>query len=91
MAGVALVAASFPLHKEADRRYALYLRETDVSHIDERFRATTRMDRLSSAALLTGEALLVTSVWLRFVHPQGPANRVTFVVEPQRCAWSLRF
>ena len=90
-AGAGLVALSFPLAHEADRRYELYLGETDVSAIDARFDATTRMDRLASAALLTGEALLATAVWLRFVHRPSASNPVTFEVEPSRCAVSLRF
>lgn len=89
--GAALVAGSFPLAHEADRRYAAYLVETDVARIDARFDATTRMDRLASASLLTGEGLLATAVWLRFVHRPREHERVTFVVEPARCAVALRF
>ena len=91
IAGVGLVAGSFPLSADADRRYELYLRETDISRIDERFRATERMDRLASGALLTGEALLAAAVWLRFVHHPHREDRVTIVAVPQRCALSLRF
>ena len=89
--GVGLVAGSFPLAREADRRYAAYLTETDVTQIDARFEATTRMDHLASGALLAGEGLLVTSVWLRFLHPPRERNRLTFEVEPTQCAVSLRF
>src|SRR5690349_1591016 len=66
--GAVLIGASFPLANEADRRYAVYLTETDVSRIDERFQATAHMDRLASGTLLTGEGLLATAVWLRFLH-----------------------
>jgi hypothetical protein len=90
-AGVGFIAVSFPLAHEADHRYAQYLAETDVALIDERYDATTRMDRLATATLLTGEALLVTSVWLRFVHAPRETNRLSFAVEPSRCAVSLRF
>lgn len=94
-AGATLVAGSFPLAHEADRRYERYLGETDVASIDARFNAATRTDRLASAALLTGEGLLATAVWLRFVHrpnaPDRKPDRVTFEVEPSRCAVSLRF
>jgi hypothetical protein len=89
--GAGLVAGSFPLAHEADRRYDRYLAETDVARIDERFAATTRMDRLASAALLTGEGLLATAVWLRFVHPAREPRRLALEVEPSRCAVSLRF
>jgi hypothetical protein len=85
------VAGSFPLAAEADRRYAVYLAETDVARIDARFAATTRMDRLASGTLLTGEGLLVTAVWLRFLRPPRVGNRLSFEVEPARCAVSLRF
>ncbi len=94
-AGAGLVAGSFPLAHESDRRYERYLGETDVAAIDARFAATTRMDRLASAALLTGEGLLATAVWLRFVHrnaePHRTPSRLTLEVEPSRCAVSLRF
>jgi hypothetical protein len=88
--GAACIAASFPLGDEADRRYHRYLFETDRTRIDERFRATTRMDRLSSASLLTGEGLLATAVYLRFVRHPAHA-RVSLQVEPTACAVSLRF
>ena len=91
LAGVGLVIASFPLEHEADRRYAMYLSETDVTRLDERFAATERMDRLASGSLLVGEALLATAVWLRFVHHPGPQHRVALALRPDRCALSLRF
>ena len=91
LAGAGLVAGSFPLAAEADRRYAVYLAETDVAAIDARFNATTRMDRLASSTLLAGEGLLATAVWLRFLHAPRESNRLTFEVEPARCAVSLRF
>ena len=90
-AGAGLVAASFPLAHESDRRYERYLTETDITRIDSRFAATRRMDRVASAALLTGEGLLATAVWLRFVHPPTPTRRLALQVEPSRCAVSLRF
>jgi hypothetical protein len=89
--GVGLVASSFPLSHEADRRYAAYLGETDVSQIDARYDATTRMDYLASGALLVGEGLMVTAVWLRFLHAPPEGNRLAVEVEPTRCAVSLHF
>ena len=91
LAGAGLVAVSFPLAAEADHRYARYLDETDVSRIDDRFAATARMDRLASGTLLAGEGLLATALWLRFLRPPRVGNRLTFEVEPARCAVSLRF
>jgi hypothetical protein len=88
--GVALVAASFPIAAEADRRYADYLDETDPAQIEDHYQAARHADQLSSAALLTGEALLVGAVYLRFVrHPHAP--RAAIAVLPGRCAVSVRF
>jgi hypothetical protein len=91
LAGAGLVIASFPLEHAADQRYAEYLRETDVTKLDEEFAATERMDRIASGSLLVGEALLATAVWLRFVHHPSVEHRVTLAVAPDRCALSLRF
>ena len=91
LAGVGLVIASFPLEHEADRRYAEYLQETDVTQLDERFKATERMDRIASGSLLVGEALLATAVWMRFVHHPSAQHRVTLAMRADRCALSLRF
>lgn len=89
--GMGLVIASFPLEHEADKRYAAYLSETDITKLDERFSATERMDRLASGTLLVGEALIATAVWMRFVHHPNPQHRVTFAALPDRCVLSLRF
>ena len=91
LTGAGLVAGSFPLAAVADRRYAIYLAETDGAAIDARFGATTRMDRLASSTLLAGEGLLATAVWLRFLRAPRESHRLTFEVEPARCAVSLRF
>lgn len=93
IAGVAMVAGSFPISDLADRRYDDYLAETNPAAIEDRFQAARRADHLSSAALVTGEALLVTAVWLRFVHrPRhaGPA-RAALALAPGRCAIHVRF
>jgi len=89
--GAGLIAASFPLSHEADRRYATYLDETDVSKLDELFSSTQRMDRLASGSLLVGEAMIATAVWLRFVHRPNPEHRVSLALRPDRCALSYRF
>jgi len=91
LAGVGLVIASFPLEHEADRRYAEYLNETDVSKLDERFSATERMDRIASGSLLVGEALLATAVWMRFVHHPRAQSKLTLALAADRCVLSLRF
>jgi hypothetical protein len=90
LAGAGLVVSSFPLADTADRRYAQYLAESDPGTIEDRWRATLRADRLSSGALLGGELLLATSVYLRFLRrPSEP--RVTLIVSPARCALACRF
>ena len=48
------------------------------------------MDHAASAALLTGEGLLASAVYLRFVRHPAEA-RLTFDVEPAACAVSWRF
>lgn len=90
LAGVGLVAASFPLSDLADRRYDEYLAETDPAAVESRYQATRRADRLASASLLAGEALVVTAVWMRFVRRPHPP-RASLVVLPDRCAIRLRF
>lgn len=90
IAGAGLIAASFPLSDLADRRYADYLAETDPTVVGERYAAVRRADRMSSASLLAGEALLVTAVWLRFVRRPG-SPRASLLVLPDRCAVRLRF
>ncbi len=97
--GVVLVGASFPLASEGDRRYEVYLAETDVSQIEDRFQATLKMDNYAKGSLLVGELLLATAVWMRFVHHSDdsqPARldtpeRLTLDVRPDRCALALRF
>jgi len=90
IAGVGLVAASFPLSELADRRYDEYLAESDPTKVEGRYQATRRADRIASASLLAGEALVVTAVWLRFVRRSHPP-RASVVVLPDRCAVYLRF
>jgi hypothetical protein len=90
IAGVGLVLASFPLAEAADRRYQEYLTETDPARIEERYQATQHADYLASGALLTGEALVVSAIYLRFVRRPSPP-RASVAVLPGRCAVSVRF
>ncbi len=90
LVGAGLIAASFPLSDLADRRYAAYLAESEPSAVEERYRATVRADRMASGSLLVGEGLLVTAVWLRFVH-RSREPRAGLVVGPDRCALLVRF
>ena len=36
-------------------------------------------------------ALIVTAVWMRFMHHPSAQHRVTLAMRPDRCALSLRF
>ncbi len=90
LAGAALVAASFPISDEADRRYERYLVEVDVARMDRRFREAERLDRYAAVALIAGETLLATAVWLRFVR-EPERRRFALEVGPDRCGVALRY
>lgn len=90
VAGVGLIAASFPLSDVSDRRYADYLAEVNPAAIDSRWRASVRADRIASGSLLAGETLLAASIYLRFIRRPHDA-RVSLEVSPARCAVSCRF
>jgi hypothetical protein len=90
LAGAGLVAASFSLADRADRRYGLYLEETDPAAIPGRWSATVRADRVASGSLMAGEALLAVATYLRFIR-QPASPRVALEVGPARCAVSCRF
>lgn len=90
MAGVGLVGLSFGLTDRANRTYAEYLAATEPTEVAHLYDRTTRLDRLSAAALLGGEALVATGVWLRFVH-RSALRRVSLSMAAGRCAVSLRF
>ena len=90
LTGVALVAASFPISAEADRRYEEYLVSTDPGAMEEHFQAAERLDKYAAASLIAGEVLLATAVWLRFVRSPS-RDRLSLAVGPERCALSVRF
>jgi hypothetical protein len=88
--GAGLIAASFPLKNAADRAYDDYLTETDPDQIEELYDQSRRYDVWAAAALIGGEVLLATGVYLRFMR--GPkASRLELAAQPGRCAVSLRF
>lgn len=89
-AGAAAVAVSFRWQRQANDHYDDYLAASDPGEITRLFDRTTHYDRLSSAALLGGEALVATGIWMRFLrHPRPPA--VALDLGPRRCALSVRF
>lgn len=88
--GAALVGASFHYHARANQAYDDYLVATDPSLIEDLYDRSARYDRLSAAALLTGEGLVVAGLALRFIRrPSTP--RVSLLLAPDRCALSCRF
>lgn len=88
--GAALIGYSFALNGRADRAYDEYLASTDPAEIEALYDRTVHFDRLSQASLLSGELLVATGLYLRFIRrPQ--ARGVSFRIEPARCAVSYRF
>ena len=89
-AGAGLVGLSFALTDRANRAYDEYLVATAPGDVGRLYDRAVRYDRWSATALLTGEALVATGVWLRFLH-RPASRRLSFAVAPDRCAVSLRF
>jgi hypothetical protein len=90
LAGAGLVGTSFLWRDRANERYDRYLAATEPNEISRLFDETTRLDRLSSGALIAGEVLVAAGLYLRFVrHPS--TDRVGLVTTPTRSALSLRF
>ena len=88
-AGAGLAGLSFAISDRANRTYGEYLQATDPAEATRLFDRTVHFDRLASASLLTGEALVAFGVWWRFLH--RPARPTTITLGPGRCAVSLRF
>lgn len=89
LAGAGLAAGSFAFAHRADRAYDRYLDARAPADIERWFAETARFDRWSSGALLGGEALVGTGLYLRFLR--RPAAAVTVVLAARSCALSLRF
>lgn len=71
-AGLALTGLSFWLAEEADRAYADYESGSDPDQIQSDYDRTTRLDRLSAASLIAGQAGLALAVYWRFLRkPAG--------------------
>ncbi len=88
--GAGLIGLSFALTDHANRTYDRYLAATDPPEVERLYDETVRYDRFSSASLLTGEALIVTGVWLRFLR-RPAASRVHLSLSPRRCSVTLSF
>ncbi|MBI5709352.1 MAG: hypothetical protein HZC42_03485 [Candidatus Eisenbacteria bacterium] len=88
--GAGLIGLSFALTGHANRTYDRYLAATDPPEVERLYDETVRYDRLSSASLLTGEALIATGIWLRFLR-RPAASRVHLSLSPRRCSVALSF
>ena len=84
--GLSLTGLSFVLAEKADRNYARYLAETDPARLEDDYQAARRMDRMSAASLIAGQAGLALGVYWRFLHHAGEAGvrtTPTWGVTPQ--------
>jgi len=90
-AGVGLIGLSFPLTDAANRRYDEYLHESRPEAIPDRWNRTVWADRETGAAVIGGEALIATAVWLRFLHHPRDARGVSLALGPSRCALRCSF
>lgn len=89
-AGAGLVTASFILHERANRSYREYLDSDDPARLDELFNRAAALDRWSGAALVGGEVLLATGIYLRFLRGPG-SSRLSLAATPGRVAAQWRF
>jgi len=89
LTGAGLIAGSFVLADRADAAYDRYLTAQVPSDIEHWYDEATRYDRWSSAALLGGEALVATGLYLRFLRRPMPTTAV--LIGPGVCAVSYRF
>jgi hypothetical protein len=84
-AGGALTLLSFVFADQADADYARYLAETDPSRLEDAYQEARRMDRLSAATLIAGQAGLALGVYWRFLRtPRASAD-----ARAPRPAWSV--
>lgn len=89
-AGAGLLTTSFLVHERANRTYDDYLASTDPDRIGDLYDRTANLDRLSGAALIAGEVLLATGVYLRFLRAPHD-SRLSLDLAPGRCAARWRF
>jgi hypothetical protein len=92
--GAALIGVSFPLSSHADDLYDQYLVATDPGEIERLYDSTNRYDWYARGALVGGELLVASGLYLRFLRHPRPAAKpssVGLVVTPNRCALAWRF
>ena len=71
-AGVVLTGLSFWLAEEADRAYQDYETASDPDGIQSDYDRTVRLDKLSAASLIAGQAGIALGIYWRFL--QKPAS-----------------
>jgi|SRR6516225_1935492 len=89
-AGAGLIGVSFAFSHKADQTYDQYLAATDPNEISSLYDQTIFYDRWSTGTLLTGELLIVTGLYLRFLRPHS-SRRVSLEAGPRTCALALHF
>jgi hypothetical protein len=73
-AGIALTGLSFWLAEEADRAYQDYETGSDPDGIQSDYDRTVRLDKLSAATLIVGQAGIALGIYWRFLSkPKGTA------------------
>jgi hypothetical protein len=88
--GASMMGSSFAFSNRANHAYRDYLQAVEPEVIERLYDRAVRNDRLSSATLLGGEALIATGLYLRFLR-NPPESRLSVAIGPTRCALSLRF
>jgi hypothetical protein len=88
--GVAMIGGSFLLSTRADRTYRDYLEATQPDRIESLYDRTVLYDRLAGGTLATGELLLATGIYLRFVR-RPHATRMSLDLGPGHCALAYHF
>lgn len=87
--GAALIGASFIFNEKADDAYDDYLTATDPDRIDALYDRSVRYDWLERGALIGGEVLIATGLYLHFIRPAD--SKLSLAWEPRRCALVYRF
>jgi hypothetical protein len=89
-AGAGLLTTSFLVHERANRTYDTYLGSNDPGELGDLYDRAANLDRLSGVALISGELLLATGVYLRFLRAPHD-GRLSLDLAPGRCAARWRF
>jgi len=87
--GLGLMGASFVFSHQADDSYAKYLSASEPDEIQHWYDEAVRMDKVSSASLITGEVLFAGGLYLRFLH--RPSSHLELAANARRCAVSYHF